>query len=344
MANINETNYLAITAMLAARTGSMLSLERLERMIAAPSDDEAVKTLDECGYGDLTGKSAGEINAALEEHIAEIFDEVEHIAPEKELVQMFRMKYDYHNIKTIVKAQGAGVGGDDLVSKRGSVDPEVLQQAFQSGEYLEIPTGLAEAMQEAAGILARTSNPQLADFSLDRAYFAELLKMTDGLSDKGFSKAYVKLQIDSANLRSAVRTHRMGKDADFLRLALIPGGEVNEHAVALADSGESLAELYHATRLGAAADAGAIAWNGGSLTAFEQACDNALMSFVQEAKIMRFGAAHVVSYLLDRTGAGADLYSQEEASLFVPFGHFSLLPCFCILADSFHLGDRYQFL
>lgn len=297
MATIKETDYLAITAMLAARTGSMLSAERLERMIAAPSDNEAAKTLEECGYGDLTGMSAGEINAALEDHIAAVFYEVENMVPEKELVQMFRLKYDFHNIKTIVKAQGIGVSGEDIVSGRGSVDPEILKQAFVSGEYLEVPSDLAEAMQEAAGILARTSNPQLADFSLDRAYFAKLLQLTDGLSDNGFSKAYVKLQIDSANLRSAVRTHRMGKDADFLRLALIPGGEVSDSVVAMTDSGEALAELYHATRLSSAADAGAVAWNGGSLMAFEQACDNALVNYVREAKIRHFGAAHVVSYL-----------------------------------------------
>ncbi len=297
MATINETNYLAITAMLAARTPAMLSADRLERMIAAPSDDEAVKVLDECGYGDLSGLSADELNAALEDHIAAIFDEVEHMAPEKQLVQMFRLKYDYHNIKTIIKAHGAGTKGESLLSKRGSVPAEVLQHAYQSDEYLEVPVDLAEAMQEAGSILARTANPQLADFALDRAYFAGLQKLCQGLSDEGFSKAWVKLQIDSANLRSAVRTRRMGKDADFLRLALVPGGEVNENTVALADSGDALAELYKGTRLAAAAEAGSAAVSGGSLMAFEQACDNALMGYVREAKIMRFGAAHVVSYL-----------------------------------------------
>lgn len=297
MATINETNYLAITAMLAARTPYMLSADRLERMIAAPSDDEAVKVLDECGYGDLSGQSFQALNAALEDHIAAIFDEVEHMAPEKQLVQMFRLKYDYHNIKTIIKAQGAGAAGESLLSRRGSVPAEVLQHAYQSDEYLEVPVDLAEAMQEAGSILARTANPQLADFALDRAYFAGLQKLCQGLSDEGFSKAWVKLQIDSANLRSAVRTRRMGKDADFLRLALVPGGEVNENTVALADSGDALAELYKGTRLAAAAEAGSAAMNGGSLMAFEQACDNALMGYVREAKIMRFGAAHVVSYL-----------------------------------------------
>ena len=318
MATIKETNYLAITAMLAARTSGMLSAERLERMIAAASDDEAVKVLEECGCGDLTGKSFGEVNAALEDRVTALFDEMEHMSPEKELVQIFRLKYDYHNIKTIVKAEGAGVKGEDLLSARDSVDPEVLKQAFVSGEYLELPPELAEAMQEAGSVLARTSNPQLADFSLDRAYFAGLQKLTADLSDNGFSRAYVRLLIDSANLRSAVRTHRMGKDADFLRLALVPGGEVNENAVALADSGEAVADLYKATRLGDAADAGAVAWNGGSLTAFEKACDNAVMQYVREAKIMHFGAAHVLSYLAaieNETTAARMILSGRQAGL-----------------------------
>ena len=142
-----------------------------------------------------------------------------------------------------------------------------------------------------------SSQCELADFSLDKAYFAELTRLVQDLSDEGFAKTYVKLMIDSANLRSTVRTRRMGKDSDFLSLALVDGGEINAQSVLTADSGEALAELYRPTRLAAAAEAGSAAMNGGSLTAFERTCDNALLDYVKEAKRMRFGAAHVVSYL-----------------------------------------------
>ena len=37
--------------MLAARETKMLSAERMERMIDAPTNDEAAKILEECGYG-----------------------------------------------------------------------------------------------------------------------------------------------------------------------------------------------------------------------------------------------------------------------------------------------------
>jgi hypothetical protein len=61
----HETDYLALTAMLAARSANMVTDDRMERMLTAPSFDEAAKIPEECGYGDLSGKNAEEVNAAL---------------------------------------------------------------------------------------------------------------------------------------------------------------------------------------------------------------------------------------------------------------------------------------
>ena len=245
--------------MLAARETKMLSAERMERMIDAPTNEEAAKILEECGYGDLSGLSAKDAGAALEAHIAALFDEVEGMVPEGQLVQLFRLKYDYHNAKALIKAQ---------------------------------------AMVDAAAILARTANPQAADFALDRAYFAQMLALCDGLSDGGFAKGYVQLQIDGANLRAAVRTRRMAKDVDFLKNALVSGGTIGtDRVLAAFESAEALTALYANTWLSNAAAAGAAAMSGGALTAFELLCDNALMDYIRAAKLRSFGAAHVSAYL-----------------------------------------------
>ena len=243
--------------MLAARETKMLSAERMERMIDAPTNDEAAKILEECGYGDLSGLSAKEAGAALEAHIAALFDEVEGMVPEAQLVQLFRLKYDYHNAKALIKAQAMGVECGAILSQRGTVAPQKLLTAFLEEDYRDIPPVLAQAMVSAAAILARTANPQAADFELDRAYFAQMLALSDGLSDGGFARGYVQLQIDSANLRAAVRTRRMAKDADFLKTALIPGGTIGtDRVLAAFDSAEALTALYGNTWLGNAAAGG----------------------------------------------------------------------------------------
>ena len=164
-----------------------------------------------------TAKAAG---AALEAHIAALFDEVEGMVPEAQLVQLFRLKYDYHNAKALIKAQAMGVECDAILSQRGTIPPQKLHAAFYEEDYRDIPSVLAQAMVSAAAILAHTANPQAADFELDRAYFAQMLDLANGLSDGGFARDYVQLQIDSANLRAAVRTRRMAKDEDFLKTAL----------------------------------------------------------------------------------------------------------------------------
>ena len=182
-----------------------------------------------------------------------------------------------------MKAQAAGVDGSAILSQRGNVPVAVMTNAFVNEEYSDVPPMLAEAMQEAAGILSRTANPQLADFAMDRAYFAQMLSLAEAIHDGGFAVGYVRLQIDSANLRAAVRTHRMGKDNDFLKTALIPGGTIGmDRVAASADSAETLAGLYNMTWLSQAAASGAAAMNGGSLTEFELLCDNALLAYVRE--------------------------------------------------------------
>ena len=149
--------------MLAARETKMLSAERMERMIDAPTNDEAAKILEECGYGDLSGLSAKEAGAALEAHIRALFDEVEGMVPEAQLVQLFRLKYDYHNAKALIKAQAMGVECDAILSQRGTVPPQKLHAAFYEEDYRDVPPVLAQAMASAAAILAHTTNPLAAD-------------------------------------------------------------------------------------------------------------------------------------------------------------------------------------
>ncbi|MER8207560.1 V-type ATPase subunit, partial [Acinetobacter baumannii] len=80
--------------------------------------------------------------------------------------------------------------------------PEKLEAAFREDSFQFIPGKLGPAMAEAKGILARTGNPQLADFALDKAYYEDLKALADAVSSP-FVKGYVTTLIDSANLRAA---------------------------------------------------------------------------------------------------------------------------------------------
>ena len=116
-------------------------------------------------------------------------------------------------------------------------------------------------------------------------------------ADCPFLEGYARLQIDSANLKSLVRTGRMHKDADFLRDALLPGGNVSEDRLLSSGDGEGLAALFAHSPLEQAATLGAEALSGGSMTAFERACDNALNAYLRSAKLVSYGPEAVIAYI-----------------------------------------------
>lgn len=289
--------YLYLSAMLRAREAKMLTREKAERMIDTASFDEAAKMLADCGYEDYSGMNAKQVDNALAERRAEIFAELARMSPNPETVEVFRMKYDYHNAKTLIKAEAAALEREDLLSSSGRVPVQTLIKSFTEEKFTGVPPVLADAIVQAKSVLARTANPQLADFALDKAYFTELLKAAREL-DSDFLTGYARILIDSANLRSAVRTMRMGKDLDFLKLALVPGGGIDAGRItASSSSGETLAALFTNTLLAEAAALGAEAAKGGRMTDFELACDNAVTAYLTRARLVAFGEAPVIAYL-----------------------------------------------
>lgn len=296
MSGIKDTDYVYLSAYVRGREASLLTGERLARMAAAPDFDEAAKVLTECGYPELAGASDAEVEEVLSDRRSAILKDIESICPEKALMEAFRLRYDYHNAKVLVKADGAGVRGEHLYSGAGRVSPGTLKKAYTEDDYRPIPAKLAAAMRQAKSTLARTANPQLTDMGLDRAYFAELLSLTETLSD-GFYTEYIRLSIDLANLRSAVRCVRSGLDEGVLKAALLPGGTVSPARISRSVYGEGVTSVFTDSELSQAAELGQKSIEGAALSAFERACDNALTHRLQNAKLVSFGPAAAVAYL-----------------------------------------------
>ena len=291
MSKVKNTNYLALSAMLRAREARMLNRERCERLLSEPTFADAARALTDSGYEDMSGMDSRGINESLEKHrVSEIADVYE-MAPDKAVVDLFRLKYDYHNAKVLVKSGGgAGEKAQGLFSGSGRFPVEALVRAYEQGENPELPAELNAAIDGAKVTLARTGNPQLADFVLDKAYFAEMEALAKQIGDP-YVTGYVRLLIDSANLRTAVRVQSLDSKLEKLTMALIPGGEVDPAAIMGAmDSREALNSLYASTAFAKAVEAE-------GMTSFELAADNAVNGYLADSERIAFGPAAVLGYL-----------------------------------------------
>ena len=291
---LKDTDYLFISTYLHSRERDLLTAARMERMIEAPTAEDAAKVLQEIGYGELASVNDQELSAVLAQEQEKLFQDLYRFVPDKAVVDVFKVKYDYHNLKTLLKARAVGVDGTRLLLDAGRVSAEEMRRAVTEGEYGSLPELLRRAAVEAGEVLSATGDPQLSDFVLDRAYYAEMLSATG--SD--FLVRYVQAAIDAANLRGAVRTLRMKKGADLLKKVLVEGGSIRADSVQAAALSGSLEELYRPTELRTAAELGTAAAQGGSLTAFEKACDDAVTAVAARAKSVPFGVEAVISYLV----------------------------------------------
>lgn len=295
MSHRKDTDYLAISARVHAMENRLLNRERMERMIEARDAAEAAKLLAECGYEDGGALTPQRLEELLAQSRSAAFREIRAAVPDPRLVEIFQVKYDYHNAKVLLKAEYTGQDAERLLASGGRWDPRALQESFQRGEVQGCTEPFRAALSQARETLAATRDPQLADFILDRACFGEMAQMAQ---DSPFLKGYVQISVDAANLRTAVRAARMDRGSDFLNRALLEGGSVSPKAIANA-RGQELAERFSAGPLAQAAAVGSrlLDREAGSLTEFERLCDDAVTQYVSAARRVPFGEQTVIGYL-----------------------------------------------
>ncbi|MDF2653829.1 MAG: ntpC [Bacillota bacterium] len=297
MTKIDETEYLFLTARVRSLENNMVNRERMEMMLESEKTEDVVRILQECGYGEFSAGSMESLEQSLASERQKTFHEIGFFMPNPQILDVFRIKDDYHNAKVLLKSMLQGIDGTGLLSDCGRVPLAVILRGIQQNELSDLPSKLQEAVTEAREVLSATKDPQMSDTILDRYYYEDLF-LTAKKAKSDYLFGYVRISIDAANLRSVIRTIRMGKGPEFLRTKLFDGGNIHgSRIVETVVSGASLEEFYMTSPLREAAVAGALALQGGALTRFEKLCDDAVSHYLSNARFVPFGEQPVISYL-----------------------------------------------
>ena len=86
MSHRKDTDYLSISARIRAMENRLLTRERMDRMIEARDNAEAMKVLTECGYPD----GGGSLNGVLAQARADTFRDMESASPDQRLTEIFQ--------------------------------------------------------------------------------------------------------------------------------------------------------------------------------------------------------------------------------------------------------------
>ncbi|MDD3242220.1 MAG: V-type ATPase subunit [Eubacteriales bacterium] len=276
-----------------SREGRLLTADRLERMVDAPSAEEALRLLAETGYGAQAG---GDYEKMAEWELAQAASFVESVTPDERVTDLFLMRGDYQNMKAAYKMRALGVNAPEALTQVSKFPPQLMVDTVAQQNYVVLPEHMQEATAQAELLLSTGVDPRALDLLLDGAWLRWAVQQSRKAD--AFVREYFTAMTDFANASLVLRAPHMGEDAEFVRGQLTQGGRVpRELWLALyAREAEALGELGKIDRaLAVKFDA---AQNGGKLWEFEKYRDDTLLDMARDGRSELFTIRPLVGYLL----------------------------------------------
>lgn len=273
----------------------------LNKLIESPSPEEAIKFLQETEYASeiQSIKKVQDYEIILSKELKKLYDFLYKTVPDKDLVDIMELKYDYHNIKTLLKGKALNKNYDYLLIKVKPDYTEKIISSIQMDNYRDIPRIMGEAIQKAYSEFSITKDPQVIDIIIDSYMYKHMLIKAEKF-EESFIINFIKLNIDLTNIKTLLRVKNQNRNREFLNLVLIPGGKVDKDILlnCLNESIENIINKLMFTDYGNILKMGLQEYSKNKkLNKFEKLCDNYTMNYLKKSRYISFGPEPILAYI-----------------------------------------------
>ena len=300
-------SYVYTVARLRGMENHILDSAFFSRLIDSAGIDDALKALGETSYSQWISGSAS-FDKAIDSEILATCEELARFVPDKELIDIFRLPYDFHNVKVLLKGLFKVRGGEsegrryDLLSKLGTIDVDELTNAIETEEYGFLPYGLTDLIPQCWQLWDQTKNAQAVELLIDHQMFRAMLNLAEGLKMADVIQ-WVKFKIDAENLRSTIRLARMKYDSAKALAFFHEGGTIrpDDMAKLLNEPPETWSRILSYTDIGKVL--GSLQESGDmkiALSDVSKSLDDYLIQVLENAKYSMDAPANVLLFLLTK--------------------------------------------
>lgn len=292
---MSKTKYTYAVARIRALEVSLLTNAVIEQLLACKSADQALQLLVEKGWGDLT---AGTLDAdeVLNKEEKKMWQTIREVAPDMHVFDVLSLPKLYHNLKAAIKEVCTEVENKNIFYDDCEIPGEEMFALVQNKEFDKLPGKMSATAREAFDTLLHTRDGQLCDLIIDRATLEAMLEAGKKSGEK-IIEEYAQTAVAIADIKIAVRSQKTGKNAEFMKKAMVNCSEINVDQLtqaALAGA-EEIAQYLEGTSYREGADALRI-----SPSAFERWCDNKMTDSMRSQKYESFSVGPLLAYLLAR--------------------------------------------
>lgn len=298
---MKDIQYSSANVRIRTYEGRLLDRSVFDRLLSVERASDLYSILLETPYGDFidekTSKHDFEEVLLLEEK--RTFDLAYELAPLKAVVDIFTLKYDYHNLKVLVKSWYTKEDLSDLLLPFGAFDRNLLKELVQTRTHKEAPQVLIDCLEEVFSYIEDYEEVQGIDIIFDNYYWRHFLEVAEASKEADFIELAQRM-IDLFNLSTILRSYMMGRKKGFMNAVVAEGGTLpTEQLVShiqrsLADFGAYL----KSTPYGSVSD---VVIEGlkttGTLNHFDMLKDDFTMRYFKEKKMIPFGPSAILGYL-----------------------------------------------
>jgi V/A-type H+-transporting ATPase subunit C len=301
MLRVNEGDYSYASGVIRAKEPRLLGNSQFARMLDSPSAEDAFKVLTEAGYGFGAGNNAGifAFEKLLADEMKKCFTLLSELAPKAEVIRAFQRRYDYFNIKVLLKAEFAGADVPAILTDTGTISGDEMRRMIRERDYGGFTEQMAEAVEEVYDVFSRTNDPQAIDMIMDKASYRQFAADLRDI-DSPFLWKIAEIVTDMTNIKMFVRARSLNKSWDFIKKLLLDGGTIPEDVYFKNSdrTAEDFAEDIRNTKYAEAVKNGLeLKRSGKNSSGLEKKLDDLLMGFIRSAKLVTIGVEPLIAYL-----------------------------------------------
>lgn len=280
----------------------LLDKSKIERLLESDTVEDILKLLHESNYGENINnmKSIHHYEIILKNELKNLYKDMYSICPDRKIVDIMRLKYDYHNIKVLIKEKILDKDFESMLINCGVVSTDILKNSILTEDYRVLSNVMSEAITNTIENYNKNKDPQVIDITIDKYMFSNILQ--EALDTKvEFVINYVKQLIDITNIKTLFRVKKQNRDGKFLNEVLIQGGNISEDNF-IYGLNQSIEEFIskikttpYAKVLSSILDKYS---NSGDISSLDRLYDDYIMNHAKEAKKVNFGPEPIIAYII----------------------------------------------
>lgn len=294
----DDTRYAYAVGRIRALETKLLAKADFSRLLDADGLSQALRMLAELGYS--VSEETREYEPVLLAEQKAALHLLGQLSEDEGLMELFRRRYDYHNLKVLLKAKHSQQELEHAILDLGIVSLDDLAAAVMGDEPSSLPPPLARAMMAAESAYAETRSPQELDIAVDQEQYAFMAEELRRLKNS-FLQTWLSWEVDLLNIRSFLRIRWLEENFKSFERHMAPGGslDVEFFRQIREEPLDGLAQIFQRTPYGKAiADGISQLKAQESFAPLERSCDDLLIQFLRRSRETSFGVEPVVAYLL----------------------------------------------